>query len=90
MKMRKILTTDDFEEIEGAMNPIAEDDAMVYLGLDNKDTLTPEEERWVRAKKHKIVTSSKKKHRRISRELYKYHYENSRNDRNNDWRSRRC
>lgn len=51
------------------MNAVAQDDAMVYLGLDNRTYLTPIEEKALRAKKKKIVKSSKKLDRRIDREL---------------------
>jgi hypothetical protein len=51
------------------MNAVAQDDAKVYLGLEDRAYLTPIEERQLRAKKRKIVTSSKKLERRIDREL---------------------
>jgi len=51
------------------MNAVAQDDAMVYLGLDNRTYLTPVEEKALRAKKKKIVTASKKMDRRVDREL---------------------
>lgn len=51
------------------MNAVALDDARAYLGLAGKTHLTVEEERLLRAKKRKIVTSSKKLERRVSREV---------------------
>lgn len=51
------------------MNAVAMDDARAYLGFQNRTYLTPDEERTLRAKKKKIVTSSKKMERRISRLL---------------------
>jgi len=51
------------------MNAIAQADARTYLGLDGHDQLTAIEERQLRAKKRKIVTSTKKMERRMDREL---------------------
>lgn len=53
------------------MNAVAMDDAKAYLGLENRTNLTPVEEKHLRAKKKKIVTSSKKMERRFDRELTK-------------------
>ncbi len=54
------------------MNAVAIDDARAYLGLEDQARLTPIEERQLRAKKKKIVTSSKKMERRIDRELTRH------------------
>lgn len=51
------------------MNAVALDDARAYLGFQNRTQLTIDEERQLRAKKQKIVTSSKKMERRVSREV---------------------
>jgi hypothetical protein len=51
------------------MNAVAMDDALAYLGMEDRELLTPIEERQARAKKRKIVTSSKKMERRMSRTL---------------------
>jgi hypothetical protein len=60
---------DEILATEGPMNAVALEDARVYLGLENRQTLTVEEAQALRAKKRKIVTSSKKLERRIDREL---------------------
>lgn len=67
--MKKRLTDEDLTETYGPMNAVAQDDAKAYLGLEDRAHLTPIEERQLRAKKRKIVTSSKKLERRIDREL---------------------
>lgn len=67
--MRKRLDDERLTETNGPMNPVAMDDALVYLGLDDRAYLTPIEEKALRAKKKKIVTSSKKMDRRVDREL---------------------
>lgn len=67
--MKKRLTDEDLTETYGPMNAVARDDAAAYLGLENRDILTQEEHRQLRAKKKKIVTSSKKLERRVDREL---------------------
>jgi len=54
------------------MNAVAIDDARVYLGLVDRTNLTPVEERHLRAKKRKIVTSTKKMDRRVSRVLTRH------------------
>jgi hypothetical protein len=51
------------------MNPVAKEDAMCYLKLADQDHLTSLQERQLRAKKQKIITSTKKMDRRISREV---------------------
>jgi hypothetical protein len=51
------------------MNSVALDDAAAYLGIDDQDELTIDQARQLRAKKRKIVTSSKKMERRVSREV---------------------
>jgi len=51
------------------MNQVATDDAKAYLGLEGRRSLTPIEEKHLRAKKKKIVTSTKKLERRVSREV---------------------
>jgi hypothetical protein len=51
------------------MNAVALDDACAYLGINDRDNLTVEQARQMRAKKHKIVTSTKKMERRVSRQL---------------------
>jgi hypothetical protein len=67
--MKKRLEIDEILATEGPMNSVALSDAKVWLGLDGRTQLTPEEERLLRAKKKKIVTSSKKLDRRVDREL---------------------
>jgi predicted lipase len=67
--MRKKLDDEELTETNGPMNAVAQDDARAYLGLDNRSELTPVEQRMLRAKKKKIVTSSKKLDRQIDREL---------------------
>lgn len=67
--MEKKLHIEQLTETEGPMNAVALDDARHYLGFEGKTELTPVEEKLLRAKKHKIVTSSKKMERRISREV---------------------
>lgn len=67
--MRKKLDNESLTEVEGPMNAVALDDALVYLDLHDKTHLDPLEEKAVRAKKKKIVTSSKKMDRRVSREI---------------------
>lgn len=67
--MKKRLEMDEIVATEGPMNAVALEDARVYLGLENRTYLTPEEEQALRAKKKKIVTASKKMDRRIDREL---------------------
>lgn len=69
--MRKKIDDERLKETEGPMNAVALDDALTYLGLDYCTTLTPVEERALRAKKKKIVTSTKKQDRRAARELTK-------------------
>jgi len=69
--MQKRLNLEDLINTDGPMNSVALDDALHYLGLENKTVLTPHEEHALRAKKKKIVTSSKKLDRRVSRELVK-------------------
>jgi hypothetical protein len=67
--MKKRLEMDEILATEGPMNAVALEDARVYLGLENRRYLTVEEEQALRAKKRKIVTSTKKLERRIDREL---------------------
>lgn len=67
--MKKRLENQELTATEGPMNAVALDDAMVYLGLDNTEGLTEVQEKTLRAKKKKIVKSSKKQDRRVSREL---------------------
>ena len=67
--MRKRLDDERLRETEGPMNAVALDDAMVYLGLENRAYLTPTEDKALRAKKKKIVTATKKQDRRVSREV---------------------
>jgi hypothetical protein len=67
-KMKKRLTTEDITATDGPMNAVAKDDAMYYLGYGAKEELTVDEGRALRAKKNKIVTSSKKMERKVSRE----------------------
>ena len=67
--MKKRIDMEQMTETTGPMNPVALDDAITYLGFEGKTTLTPVEEKLVRAKKKKIVKSSKKMDRRIDREL---------------------
>ena len=67
--MKKKIEDKDLTETEGPMNAVAMDDAKAYLGLENRTNLTPVEEKQLRAKKKKIVTSSKKMERRFDREL---------------------
>jgi len=54
------------------MNAVALDDARAYLGLEDRTHLTPVEEKQIRAKKKKIVTSTKKMDRRVNRELTRH------------------
>jgi len=51
------------------MNAVALDDAMSYLGIVSTEDLTVIEQRKLRAKKQKIVNSSKKMERRVSHEI---------------------
>lgn len=51
------------------MNAVARDDAAAYLGLADREILTPLQYRQLKAKKKKIITSSKKTDRRVDREL---------------------
>jgi hypothetical protein len=51
------------------MNAVALEEARAFLGLTGTGPLTPDQERQLRAKKKKIITSSKKRERRIDREL---------------------
>lgn len=67
--MKKKLEADQLAETEGPMNSVALDDARTYLGLDGKEELTVDEFRALRAKKKKIITSSKKLDRRVSHEV---------------------
>jgi len=67
--MKKKLNIDDLIETEGPMNAVALDDAMVYLGIVSTEDLTVIEQRKLRAKKQKIVNSSKKMERRVSHEI---------------------
>jgi hypothetical protein len=67
--MKKKLNIDDLIETEGPMNAVALDDAMSYLGIVSTEDLTVIEQRKLRAKKQKIVNSSKKMERRVSHEI---------------------
>jgi hypothetical protein len=67
--MKKKLDPDELVAPEGPMNAVALADAMVYLNLNPYAELTPEQEIALRAKKKKIVTSTKKMDRRIDREI---------------------
>lgn len=67
--MKKRLDPEELTETSGPMNAVAMDDAKCYLGLENRTELTPVEEKVLRAKKKKIVTSTKKMERRFSREV---------------------
>jgi len=67
--MKKRLNEEDLTATEGPMNAVAIDDARYYLGLQNQIELTAIQERQLRAKKRKIVTSTKKMERRVSREV---------------------
>jgi hypothetical protein len=66
--MKKRLNPEFLADISGPMNSVALDDARNYLGFVNQE-LTPIEEEVLRAKKRKIVTSSKKLDRKYNREL---------------------
>jgi hypothetical protein len=67
--MKKRLKNEELTATEGPMNSVALDDAAAYLGIDDQDELTIDQARQLRAKKRKIVTSSKKMERRVSREV---------------------
>jgi hypothetical protein len=67
--MKKRLSAEDLTANDGPMNSVAKDDALYYLGLENKEELTVDEGRALRAKKNKIVTASKKMERKVSREV---------------------
>lgn len=66
--MKKKIGAAQLAETDGPMNAVALDDARTYLGLDGKEELTVDEFRALRAKKRKIITSTKKMDRKISRE----------------------
>jgi len=67
--MKKRLTVEELIATDGPMNSVALEDAMYYLGLETNSELTVDEGRKLRAKKNKIVNSSKKMERKASREL---------------------
>jgi hypothetical protein len=67
--MKKRLTAEELIATDGPMNSVALEDARYYLGLESKRELTVDEGRKLRAKKNKIVNSSKKMERKSSREL---------------------
>jgi|TARA_R110000850_G_C9882076_1_gene458059 hypothetical protein len=67
--MKKRLKNEELTATEGPMNSVALDDAAAYLGINDQDELTIDQARQLRAKKRKIVTSSKKMERRVSREV---------------------
>ena len=58
--MRKKIEDERLKETEGPMNAVAMDDAMTYLGLDNRTHLTPIEEKALRAKKEENCHIDKK------------------------------
>jgi hypothetical protein len=66
--MIKRLNPEFLADTDGPMNSVALEDARNYLHLDNAE-LTILEEKALRARKRKIVTSSKKQDRKYSREL---------------------
>jgi hypothetical protein len=67
--MKKRLTAEELIATDGPMNAVALEDARYYLGFETKSELTVDEGRRLRAKKNKIVNSSKKMERKASREL---------------------
>ena len=66
--MKKKIEIEQLTNTDGPMNAVALEDARTYLGLDGKEELTIDEFRALRAKKKKIITSTKKMDRKISRE----------------------
>lgn len=67
--MRKVPTVEEILEPIGPMNSVSADDARVLTKLDNKDTLTPIEERAIRLKKRKLVKSTKKHDRYVAKKI---------------------
>tara|TARA_B100001057_G_scaffold481281_1_gene555144 strand:- start:466 stop:705 length:240 start_codon:yes stop_codon:yes gene_type:complete len=58
----------------GPMNSVSKDDALAFVGVSNVkhlDNLNVETKREVLAKKRKLVTSTKKQERRISKDIIK-------------------
>jgi len=67
--MKKRIEIAQIIETDGPMNSVAKEDAYSYLGLDETDEeISISDHKALRAKKKKIVTSSKKLDRKISRE----------------------
>lgn len=69
--MHKKITADEYEELKGPMNAVSKDDAMHYAGVEGKaeEDLDPDEARAVRAKKQKLVTSTKKHDRHLNKQV---------------------
>jgi len=69
--MRKKISEDEFEETTGPMNATAKYDAVVYANVEHKKELDIHDERAIRAKKEKLIRSSKKHDRTVSKSIKK-------------------